>query len=206
MQRTHETILKSAEEIETLREVNARVLSILNDLENETKVGVATSELNALAMKRIQQYGVSPGYLGHGDPAFPAALMVSINNEVIAGIPDSSKIVGEGDLVSLQLCLEKDGLYGESIRTLAIEPIEANLADLVRVAEETLHHAIDACQIGNRTKEISRAIQNHVETNNFTVVSALVSSGIGHYMIEGPSIPNTHAQSVKRQPSEIMGD
>ncbi len=179
--------LKSIREIELLRKAAKIVTQVCEDLKKETKPGVATKKLDTTAYELIHNYGAEPAFLGYR--SYPATICVSLNHEVVHGIPGEKKILKEGDIVSLDLGVRYQGYYGDIAVTLGMGEIKENAKRIIHVAEEALNQAIlQACE-GKRLGDISWAIQSNVESNGFSVVRSYSGHGIGRKLHEEPQIP-----------------
>ncbi len=181
-------ILKSRQEIEKMRVVNAMVAKVLNMLKNEVKAGITTYELDRLAMEYSKELGAKPAFLGYG--GFPNALCVSINEEVVHGIPSDKRFLKEGDIVSLDFGLFYDGFYGDSAITVCVGNVSKIKQKLIDVTRESLYKGIEKAYPGNYLFDISQAIQTYVESNGFSVVRDYVGHGIGRHLHEEPQVPN----------------
>ena len=179
--------LKSETEIKRLRNSNYLVAKILKELKQAISPGVVTQDLNSLAEKRIREKGGIPAFKGYQD--YPASLCVSINEQVVHGIPGKRKI-REGDIVSLDLGIILDGFYGDSAITVPAGHITGEAERLIEITRESLFCGIEKARVGNRLFDISFAIQSHVEKNGFSVVRKYVGHGIGRDLHEDPQIPN----------------
>ena len=150
--------------------------------------GVTTGELDALAAQLIAAAGATPAFKGyHG---YPATICASVNEEVIHGIPSSQRVLREGDVVSIDVGAVLNGYFGDSAITLPVGKVSDNVAELLRVTEESLYKAIDVVKPGGRVSDIGHAVQRHVELHGFSVVREFVGHGIGQRMHEEPQIPN----------------
>ena len=181
-------IIKSDSEIDLMRESGKVTGYILKELENVIKPGISTADVNHFVEKTIRGAGMIPTFLGYG--GFPAAFCVSVNDEVVHGIPRPDHYIEEGDIVSLDACLLHKGYQADAARTYAIGKVSAEAQKLIRVAEESFFAGIEKAVAGNYLNDISAAIQKHVEANGFGVVRALVGHGIGAEMHEDPEVPN----------------
>jgi methionyl aminopeptidase len=180
-------VCRSAAELERMREAGRLVGEVLTELAAVVAPGVSTTDLDALAEKRIRQAGATPAFLGyHG---YPATICASVNDEVIHGIP-SGRVLNEGDVISIDVGAELNGYYGDSAVTLPVGKISEAAATLLRVTEESLFKAIEAARPGNRVSDIGHAVQAHVEAHGFSVVREFVGHGIGQKMHEEPQVPN----------------
>ena len=180
-------ILKSPQEIEKMRRSNQIVAEILAEMKTSARPGVTTRELDELAealLAKLKAHSAFKGYNG-----YPAALCTSVNEEVVHGIP-SSRVLKEGDILSLDFGAIYDGFYGDAAITLPIGSISTEAEQLLRVTEEALYLAIDQARPENRLMDISAAIQRHVESHGFSVVRDFVGHGIGKHLHEKPQVPN----------------
>jgi methionyl aminopeptidase len=181
-------VCKSPAEIERMRAANALVATVLSDLRSAIRPGVSTAELDALAEATIAGAGATPAFKGyHG---YPATLCVSINDEVIHGIPSPRRLLAEGDIVSVDVGAVLDGFVGDSAVTFPVGRISEQAALLLRVTQEALYRAILAVKPGGRVSDIGSAVQRHVEAHGCSVVREFVGHGIGTAMHEEPQVPN----------------
>lgn len=186
--------IKSAEEIKILREGGRILASILNRVKEKVKPGIATIELDELAEKLIRQAGGEPSFKNYktkGDRIlFPASLCVSVNDEIVHGIPSQEKILREGDIVSLDLGLKYKNLYTDMAITAAVGKISREAEKIIKVAKEALEKGIKEAREGNRIGDIGFAIQSYTEKKGFNVVRDLVGHGVGYRPHEEPEVPN----------------
>lgn len=180
--------LKSAAEIATMRGAGRVVADTLRRLEAAVVPGVTTLELDRIARKEIEGRNARPAFLGYR--GFPATLCVSINKEVVHGIPSADRMVREGDLVSLDLGAVVGGFYADAAVTVAVGAVPAETRRLVNVTRESLAKAILAARLGGRLGDVSAAVQEHVEAAGFSIVRDFVGHGIGRALHEEPPIPN----------------
>ncbi len=180
-------ILKSKEEIEHLWESNQIVAHILSDLRKMVQPGITTLELDVYAETKIRQQGGIPAFKGYR--GFPATVCVSINEQVVHGIPGSRRLK-EGDIVSLDLGVILKGFYGDAAITIPVGKISEEAARLLDVTEKALYKGIEQAKTGKRLYDISHAIQSWVEGNRFSVVREFVGHGVGRDLHEEPQIPN----------------
>ncbi len=181
--------LKTKEEIELLRENNLLVSATLAEVKKHVKPGVTTKELDAVAERFIRAHGAVPGFLGYGNPPYPATLCVSVNEQVVHGIP-SDYALREGDIVSVDCGTLMKGFYGDSAYTFAVGEIAPEVQKLLAVTTEALRKGVEQAKIGNRVGDISAAVQVHAESNGFSVVRELTGHGLGCNMHEEPEVPN----------------
>lgn len=185
---------KTEKEIEVMREANRIVSDVHRLLIPLIKPGTRVSELDALAEDYIRANGALPAFKGYGSgsksiPPFPGTLCVSIDDEVVHGIP-TDRTLREGEIVSVDVGAEKSGFFGDGAMTHPVGIVDAEKLRLLRVTKESLFRGIDQAVPGNRLHDISAAIQEHVETNGFTIVRDLVGHGIGRSLHEDPPVPN----------------
>ena len=180
-------IHKSAAELEKMRRAGGIVAEVHEALRRAVRPGVTTLELNRLSEEIIAKRGAKPSFLGYR--GFPAALCASINEEVVHGIPSERKL-REGDIISLDVGACFQGYHGDAAQTLAVGEIAAEKAKLLLRTEEALYLGLAAAKVGNRIRDISAAIQEHVEAAGYSVVRTLCGHGIGEAMHEDPEIPN----------------
>lgn len=183
--------LKTQEEIELLRENNLLVSATLAEVAKHIKPGITTLQLDAIAEKFIRSHGAVPGFLGYG--GFPNTLCVSVNEQVVHGIP-SDYALREGDIVSVDCGTIMKGFYGDSAYTFAVGRIEPEIQQLLDVTKEALYKGVAQAKAGNRVGDISAAVQEHAEKNGCSVVRELVGHGLGRNMHEDPEVPNYGAR------------
>jgi methionyl aminopeptidase len=180
-------VCKSPAEIERMRPANQLVADVLAELRGIVAPGVTTAELDAVAEKRVRAAGGVPAFKGyHG---FPATLCISVNEEVIHGIP-GPRALREADIVSIDLGVVLGGFYGDAAVTVPVGRIDDGAAELLRVTEEALYLGIERARSGGRVSDIGHAVQRHVEAHGFSVVREFVGHGVGHSLHEEPQVPN----------------
>ncbi|MDR1757268.1 MAG: type I methionyl aminopeptidase [Culturomica sp.] len=196
--------LKTAEEIELLRESNLLVGKTLGELAKHIHPGVSTLKLDRIAEEFIRDHGAEPGFLGYNH--FPNTLCVSLNDEVVHGMPAADRVLKEGDVVSIDCGTLKNGFYGDSAYTFAVGEIGAELKKLLETTKEALYRGIEKAVSGLRIGDIAYAVQSHCEANGYTVVRDLVGHGIGRQMHEEPQVPNygKRGQGVKLQEGMVI--
>jgi methionyl aminopeptidase len=178
---------KRPEEIQSMRQANRIAACILDQLEQMIVPGATTRELDEFVVGRIRAAGGEPAFLGYR--GYPASICVSINEQVVHGIPGPRRI-REGDLVSVDIGVIHGGYYGDSARSYGVGRISQKGQKLLRVTEEALYKGIDKARAGNRLFDISRAVQGWVERHGFSVVREFVGHGIGRSLHEDPQVPN----------------
>jgi methionyl aminopeptidase len=185
--------LKGAAELERMREagrINALILAAVRDA---VKPGVTTAELDELARDLIDRYKVKSAFLGYapgGKPPYPAVICVSINEEVVHGIPSKRRKLREGDIVGVDFGAVHEGWFGDNAVTVPVGKIGPDAQKLVDVTRRALERGIDMARPGNRLYDIGAAIQDEAEANGFTTVRDFVGHGIGRRMHEEPQVPN----------------
>ena len=179
--------IKSAEEIELLRENAIIVSKTLAEVAKNIKPGVSTLALDKIAEDFIRSEGAVPGFKGYR--GFPGTLCVSTNEEVVHGIP-GNRVLKNGDIVSIDCGCHKDGFYGDSAYTFPVGEVTEEVMNLLKRTKASLYMAIDMAVAGRRVGDISAAVQEYVEGFGYSVVRELVGHGIGRQLHEKPDIPN----------------
>jgi methionyl aminopeptidase len=180
-------IIKSPREIEHLKRSNSIVAEVFQELRGVILPGITTQELDQIAEKAILSKGAIPAFKGYR--GFPATLCISMNEEVVHGIPNQRRLK-EGDIVSLDVGVNLNGYFGDAAITLPVGNIDEVARSLLEVTEKALYIGIEKAKIGNRLFDISYAIQTWVEAYGFSVVRDFVGHGIGKNLHEEPQIPN----------------
>jgi methionyl aminopeptidase len=180
-------IIKSPREIEQLKKSCAIVVEVFRELKKVVAPGITTKELDQISEKIILSRGALPAFKGYR--GFPASLCVSINEEVVHGIPSQRKLK-EGDIVSLDAGVNLNGYFGDGAVTLPVGEVGREAKRLLEVTERALYIGIEKTRAGNRLFDISYAIQSWVESHGFSVVRDFVGHGIGRDLHEEPQIPN----------------
>jgi methionyl aminopeptidase len=183
-------VIKSPEEIATLREagrINARALEAVRQLIHH---GVTTAELDAAAEEVIRKHGAVPTFKGYPGPyPYPASICVSINEQLVHGIPGKHKLQ-EGDIVSVDCGSTFEGFVGDSAFTIGVGEISPQAQRLIEVTEHALYVGINKMRANNRVGDVSAAIQEYVEGAGFNVTREYTGHGVGRQMHEGPQVPN----------------
>lgn len=180
-------IIKSQREIEQLKRSNAIVAEVLQELKGMIVPGRTTQELDRVAEAIILSKGGVPAFKGYRN--YPATICVSINEEVVHGIPGPRKL-RDGDIVSIDVGVNLNGYFGDAAITVPVGEVDQGAKRLLEVTERALYIGIEMARIGNRLFDISHAIQNWVEGKGFSVVREFVGHGIGKSLHEEPQIPN----------------
>lgn len=181
------SVQKSWPELLKMQRACSIVVDTLQALADAAQPGVTTRELDHIARTHIERAGARPAFLGYRD--YPATLCISVNDEVIHGIPGKRKL-REGDIVGLDLGCVVDGYYGDSARTVAVGRVSDEARQLLEVTEAALHKAIEQCQPGRRLGDLGHAVQAYAEHHGYSVVREFVGHGIGTQLHEDPQVPN----------------
>jgi methionyl aminopeptidase len=180
-------IFKSQNEIDRIRKASQIVARTLKFLESHVQPGITTRELDQLAESEIRKAGAIPAFKGYR--GFPATLCVSVNEEVVHGIPSDRKLK-DGDIVGLDLGCIWDGFYGDAAKTYPVGEISEEAKRLLETTENSLLIGIDQARVGNRIGDIGYAVQTLAESKGYSVVRDFVGHGIGRNLHEDPQIPN----------------
>jgi len=181
--------LKTPSQVAKMREANIIVADVLDTLEEASKPGVSTWELNELAARRLRQLKGESAFLGYR--GYPAVLCTSVNSVVVHGIPRKDVVLQDGDILSIDFGAFKDGWCGDSARTVAIgKGVSPEALALLQATKVSLGLAIEQCQHGRRLGDVGHAVQSYVEARGLSVVTQFVGHGIGREMHEAPHVPN----------------
>ena len=181
-------VLKSPREIDLMKKANQIVAETHAYLADQIAPGISTADINKLADEFIRSKNAIPSFKDYR--GYPASVCVSINEEVVHGIPAENHILNSGDIVSIDIGTLYEGFNGDAARTVAVGDIDDDVQRLLDVTEKSLMLGIKNALKGNRLTDISHAVQKHVEGNGFSVVRDYVGHGIGRKMHEDPQIPN----------------
>lgn len=180
--------LKTPREIELMRKAGRVVAKILDEMARMVEPGMSTGELDRFAESRCKDFGVKPAFKGyHG---FPACVCISVNDEVVHGIPSPKRVLKQGDIVGLDFGVSLDGWFGDSAKTVPVGKVEKEIQQLVNVTRESLDLAILQCVPGNKVFDIGHAIESHVKPFGYGIVKEFVGHGIGRALHEDPQVPN----------------
>lgn len=187
--------IKSAKEIECMKEACRVVALVYKELEERIRPGMSTAELDKIVEIKMRELGAIPAQKGYdvgikGIPPFPAATCISINDEVIHGIPSKQRIIKEGDIVSVDTVAFKNGFHGDAARTFVVGKVSKEIEKLIKVTKQAFFEGIQYAKPGNRVGDISHAIGEYVYANGFSVVQEFQGHGIGRQMHEDPGVPN----------------
>ena len=180
--------VKSDREIELMTE-SGRILEIVhNELSRALRPGMSTLDIDRMGEEIIRSYGCIPSFLDYN--GYPASICVSVNEEVVHGIPSRSRILKEGDIVSLDAGVIYKGYHSDAARTHGVGEISSEAKQLIDVTKQCFYEGIKYAKVGNHLNDISRAIQSYAEAFGYGVVRDLVGHGIGSHLHEDPEVPN----------------
>ena len=180
--------IKSEREINLMREAGKILASVHDELEQFVKPGISTKDIDKKGEEIIRSFGCIPSFLNYN--GYPASICVSINDEVVHGIPTSKRILQEGDIVSLDAGVIYNGYHSDAARTHAVGEISSEAKKLIDVTRNSFFEGIKYAKEGNHLYDISKAIQEYAEFYGYGVVRKLVGHGIGKNLHEGPQVPN----------------
>lgn len=179
---------KSAAEITIMQEGGRSVAKVLQRMKEVVKPGITTMEIAEEADRMARALNIAPAFKGYN--GYPAVICVSVNEEVVHGIPSRNRVLKDGDIVGLDFGALHNGFYADAAVTLPVGKTPLETLRLLEVTREALFIGIEAALVGNRVGGISHAVQSHVENNGFSVVKVFVGHGIGRSLHEEPQIPN----------------
>jgi methionyl aminopeptidase len=184
--------LKNADELALMRKASRIVAEVLIELVAAAKPGVSTLELDRLAEELTRKKGARPAFKGYKPHSveYRHSLCVSINEEIVHGIPRAGRKLKAGDIVGLDFGVSYEGFYGDAARTVAIGAVSEEAARLMKVTREALYAGIEQARPGNRIGDIARAVQHTAEAAGFSVVTEFAGHGIGRKLHEDPQVPN----------------
>lgn len=181
-------IIKSSEELKKIRKSCQIVARVIEELKIFLKEGLTTKQIELFIENLITKMQGFPAFKGYR--GYPASACISLNEQVVHGIPSDKVFIKEGDIVSVDVGVIYDGFYGDAAYTYPVGRISEEAKRLLKVTEEALYKGIEQAKAGKRVGDISSAIQKHVESNGFSVVRAFVGHGVGRFLHEDPQIPN----------------
>ncbi len=201
-------LLKSRQEIEQMRAASTIVAIILEEIASRVRPGVTTAELDALAEELTLAKGARPAFKGYAvaGRVFPASICISINDEVVHGVPNGKRALRAGDIVGLDFGVCYRGYFGDAARTVPVGRVAPEAERLMEVTAAALHAGIEAVRPGAHVADISAAIQDAAESAGFSVVREFVGHGIGKSLHEDPQVPNyrTGARGVRLQEGLVL--
>ena len=182
--------IKSAAELQIMREAGRINASVLAAVRERIIPGVSTADLNAAAEEVLRKHGCISPFKGYGHPPFPTSITTSINQELVHGIPSKTRKLKVGDIISIDCGTVLDGLVADSAFTAGVGALSPEVQNLLDVTHGALNAAIEKMCVGNRTGDVSAAIQNYVESHGYHVTREYTGHGVGRQMHEGPQVPN----------------
>jgi len=200
--------IKSKKELDLMRAAGKIVAEVLTAMDAHAKPGVTTGELEKRARAILEKYGATSPFLGYPNakrnlPPFPGWICASVNDEIVHGIPRAKRVLHDGDLLKIDVGAFYGGFIGDSAWTFAIGEVSAQARRLMQVTEAALYQGIAQVQLNKRLWDVIAAIQNQVESNDFTVIREYQGHGVGRQMHEEPSIPNFLDKEFDKRPTNI---
>ena len=180
--------LKNAEQIKVMKEAGRITGEALLRAREAVRDGISTWELDRVVRESIERAGAKPSFLGYG--GFPASACISINDEVIHGIPSKRRFLQEGDIVKIDVGAFYKGFHGDSARTIAVGRVSREAEQLIQVTRDSFFAGLEKFQVGNRLGDVGSAIDGVVVANGFTTVKQYIGHGIGRELHESPDVPN----------------
>ena len=180
--------IKSAKQIEKMRESCKLTKELFLILEDKIKPGISTKELDSIAYNFYKKHGATPNFLNYN--GYPATICASVNDEVVHGIPSQHKVLKDGDIISIDMGCILDGWHSDAARTFGVGKISAEAQKLIDVAKESFFEGIKKVCHGARMGDLSATIQNYVEGHGYGVVRDLIGHGVGRELHEDPEVPN----------------
>ena len=181
------TKVKTPQEIENMRKSGQILATILDQVEGQLKAGITTEEINTIAAKKLKKLGGSPAFLGYYD--YPAVICISVNDEVVHGIP-GKKVIKNGDVVSFDFGVNYKGMITDAARTVLVGAPNKAKSALIATTLLSLDAGIEQVRSGARIGDISSAVQSVLDEHGYGIVRDLVGHGVGHQLHEDPNIPN----------------
>jgi methionyl aminopeptidase len=181
-------LIKTAEEVELIRQSNLLVSRTLAEVAGHIAPGVSTGKLDRVAEQFIRDHGAVPGFLGY--QGYPKTLCTSVNAQVVHGIPSEKVILREGDIVSVDCGVIMQGFYGDTAFSFEVGEVSEDVRRLLTVTRECLVKGVEQAVDGNRIGDIAHAVQYNAESNGYSVVREMVGHGLGRNMHEAPEVPN----------------
>ena len=196
--------LKNPQQIAEMREAGRITGEALLVARESIREGISTLELDKIIRNYIEKQGAKPSFLGYG--GFPGSACISINDEVIHGIPSSKRILREGDIVKVDVGAYYKGFHGDAARTLAVGKVSDEAQKLIEVTRESFFKGIEKFKDGMRLGDIGHAIDAHVVANGFSTVKRYIGHGIGHALHESPDVPNygTEGRGTRLCPGMVL--
>ena len=198
-------LLKKRAELDLMRQASRIVAVVLEAMKDTVAPGVTTAELDGIAERIIRQHGAIPSFKGYphrGHNDFPASICASINQEIVHGIPSPSRVLAEGDVISIDVGTIFESYQGDAAITLPVGKVGNGACRLIKVAKAALTAGIAQARVGNSTGDISQAIEGYVRSHGYTVVREYTGHGIGTAMHEEPQVPNYYNPELRDYPLE----
>ena len=180
--------LKNPQQIKEMREAGRITGEALLVAREHIREGISTYELDTIIRNYIEKQGAKPSFLGYG--GFPGSACISINDEVIHGIPSKTRILQEGDIVKIDVGAFYKGFHGDSARTFAVGKVSDEATRLIAATKQSFYEALEAVKIGNRVGDIGAAVDGYIRKQGFSVVRRYVGHGVGRDVHEQPDVPN----------------
>ena len=180
--------LRSPSEIEKMRVAGKAAAEILEGLKSFIKPGISTKDIDVEVYKKTRSFNMKPAFLGYG--GFSASACVSVNDELVHGIPNDSRVLSSGDIVTVDIGTIYEGYYSDTAYTFAVGKINNSAKKLLQVTEDSLYKAIEQVKPGNRLGDVSYAVQNYAESSGFSIVREYCGHGVGRHLHEEPNVPN----------------
>ena len=180
--------IKSAREIALMRESGRILAEVHERLKEEIKPGISTYEIDRIGEKMIRSYGCTPSFLNYN--GYPASICVSVNDEVVHGIPNKKRILKEGDIVSLDAGVIWKGYHSDAARTHGVGEISKEAQNLIDATRQSFYEGIKMARVGNRIGDVSHAVEEYVTSRGYAVVKQFVGHGVGRKLHESPEVPN----------------
>ena len=180
--------LKNSLQIKDMKEAGRITGEALLVAREHVREGISTYELDKLIREHIERSGAKPSFLGYG--GFPASACISINDEVIHGIPSKKRILRDGDIVKIDVGAFYRGFHGDAARTIPVGKVSDEALKLIEVTRKSFFDGVNALRAGGRIGDVGSAIQTTVESNGYSVVKKYIGHGVGHELHESPDVPN----------------
>lgn len=180
--------LRSPSEIEKMRIAGKAAAEILEGLKSFIKPGISTKDIDVEVYKKTRSFNMKPAFLGYG--GFPASACVSVNDELVHGIPNDSRVLSSGDIVTVDIGTIYEGYYSDTAYTFPVGKINNSAKKLLQVTEDSLYKAIEQVKPGNRLGDVSYAVQKYAEEFGFSIVREYCGHGVGRHLHEEPNVPN----------------
>jgi len=183
-------VLKTPEEIRKMEKAGRVVARVLEEIGRSIRPGISTMDIDRIATRILSEMHATPSYLHYGNPPYPAATCVSVDSEVVHGIPSETRVLREGSIVSVDFGACVDGWHGDAARTFMVGEVTDRTKQLVADTEMCFWKGFEAAVVGNRIGDISHAVQTYAEERGYGVVRELIGHGIGRHLHEDPDVPN----------------